>query len=99
MENFQKVWFQEDQRDDFENALVERFNLASNTKNYSEKWTEDIEMTFPIGNFARKLLSHKVSQQQSEKKMTSNDLMKQGQVGNLFKLIENKNDMRSLRFK
>mgnify|MGYP003332290469 CR=1 FL=1 len=30
MKNFLKVWFQEDQRDDLENALVKKYNLASN---------------------------------------------------------------------
>ncbi len=98
MTNFLKVWFQEDQRDDFENALVKKFNLSSNTKKYSEKWNEDVDMAFPISNIAYTQPKVKVSYQQSEKKMTDEDFLKQGQLGNLFRLTQNPFDLSAIKY-
>jgi len=98
MHNWIKVWFQEDQRDDLENALVKKYNLASNTRKYSEKWTEDIDMAFPINNIANSVLKVTVGLQQSEKKMTFDDVLKQGQFGGMVKLAQDESDLRGLRY-
>ena len=98
MHNWIKVWFQEDQRDDLENALVKKYNLASNTRKYSEKWTEDIDMAFPINNIANSVLKVTVGLQQSEKKMTFDDVLKQGQFGGMVKLAQDESDTRGLRY-
>jgi hypothetical protein len=68
--NFGKLWFHPDQRDEFEESLVKKFNLSSNTTPYSEKFeVGEGDDYFPIHPIADVQMKTQVTFAQSEKKV------------------------------
>ena len=55
-------------------------------------------VAFPINNIANSVLKVTVGLQQSEKKMTFDDVLKQGQFGGMVKLAQDESDTRGLRY-
>jgi hypothetical protein len=71
MKDFGKLWFHPDQRDEFTESLVKKFQLSSNATPYSEKFeVGDGDGYFPINPLAETQMKVNVSFAQSEKKVS-----------------------------